>query len=675
MLSHDSQKAGAQETEAKKTRAIVCFVENNKDLIQQALALRQSWLHVQSPDTDMVVMGPPAALGRIPDDVVKIEQRGVADDPELFSYRYANSVACLNGVNAWQLDRYSHILRTDVDTFITPAWNRFYPDGFICGNGGYSNDDDVRLRIREIAAEFGLQHRGLINTGSTWYGPTPLLRRMAATTEMLMRYILLNCFRESEGAWPGWYRGVTSMYASEIAINHLAPSAQKSDALDCYSTSRNSVQEYPHIHCWHTDDKFSKHWFVSGRYREEDAENLNLDIIADYAMEMSFRSLPDLADTDAASPPEAGHSPPSIDPPAEATPGPDASSLLLIQSANRDDGAVTIEIASQILHSEQEARDEQIAMSEYHDLPTEAAVTDAGRRAFAAIKRRCQRVTAAREQCVDRLVAAFAKANVRMVILNDAALAHLVYSSPPPCPTADIDILVGTGDIERAVKIACALGYPIRFSRTSLFAGRMHHVPAASKLQSGFEVSLRIHWDAISSDSPGSLTLANLTAAPRPLPRPTGQTGLALDHTDMLRHLARRAFEPASRVSLKHLYELWRYSKVFGKEIDWGDIEKGFRHVNVALDLASSAFEEGQLQGGEDEQFQVPSDIGPAMMPLSAIARMPINARLNALFNPSDWWFHGFYGIPVGKSLLACRTIRHPLMLVRWFARRLVAGA
>jgi hypothetical protein len=289
------------EANAPKRRAIVCFVEDESRLLQQALALRQSWLYTQSPDTDLVIMGPSAALRKIPDDVVKIVQRVVADDPEWLYYRYANSMACLNGVNAWQLDSYSHLMMTDVDTFITPAWNRFYPDRFVCGNGAYSNDEEVCRKIQEISAELGYQHRGLVNTGSTWYGPTPLVRRMAAATEMVLRYILSRCFREEQGAWPGWYHGVSLLYAAEIVINHFAPDAEKSSTLDHASDSQNSIQEHAHIHCWHTDIRFSKHHFMDGLYlEEEETSNLNLDIIAHYAMEMSFRSLHDLAAANAA---------------------------------------------------------------------------------------------------------------------------------------------------------------------------------------------------------------------------------------------------------------------------------------------------------------------------------------------------------------------------------------
>ena len=275
-------------------RAIVCFVEDNAHLVQQTLALRHSWLHVQSPDTDLVVMGPRDVLARLPDDVVKIEQRVVADDPEWFGYRYINALASLNGAAGQQLERYAYILRADVDTFITPAWNTFYPTGFVCGQGGYSNDDDIRQKLRAIAADFGLVHRGLTNVGSSWYGPTALVRRVSALAEMLVRYILSRYFASDEGAWPGWYRGVTLLYASEIAVNHCVPEARKTELLDFFSTSRASTHDYPHIHCWHTDEKFSKHWFMSRRYTSEDAQNLDLDVIADYCMAMSFRSLDDL---------------------------------------------------------------------------------------------------------------------------------------------------------------------------------------------------------------------------------------------------------------------------------------------------------------------------------------------------------------------------------------------
>lgn len=274
-------------------RAIVCFVEGNRHLIQQTLALRLSWLDVRSPDTDLVVMGPEEILVKLPDDLVKIPQRPAADDPVWRNYRYVNSITSLNGPGAAQLESYTHLLRTDVDTFILPGWNDFYPQTFIWGRGGYSNDDEVRSRLREIASQYGLEHRGHTNVGSTWYGPTDVIRRAAAFSEMLTKHILTHYFASGEGKWPGWYAGVATLYAGEIAVNHCAPDGSRSILLDVDSTLREAITKYPHIHCWATDIKFSKHAFMGGRYTIEDTQNLDPTVVADYCMATSFRSLED----------------------------------------------------------------------------------------------------------------------------------------------------------------------------------------------------------------------------------------------------------------------------------------------------------------------------------------------------------------------------------------------
>jgi hypothetical protein len=275
-------------------RAIVCFVGDRPHLVQQALALRQSWLHARSPDTDLVMMGPGSALARMPGDVVRIEQPSVDDDPEWCGYRYADSVLCMNGVGAERLDRYTHVLRTDVDTFITPAWNDFRPSHFAFGHGGYSNDDDVRQRIRDIAARYGLVHRGLTNVNSTWYGPTDVVRRASAFNAMLMKHIVTDAFSEGRGTWPGWYWGVSLLYAGEIAVNHCAPDAQRSGQLDGPNTSQEPISRYAHLHCWHSDEKFSKHAFNDGRYTLADLRDLDIEVVRDYCMAMAFRSLGDL---------------------------------------------------------------------------------------------------------------------------------------------------------------------------------------------------------------------------------------------------------------------------------------------------------------------------------------------------------------------------------------------
>jgi hypothetical protein len=271
-------------------RAIVTFVEDKPHLIQQLLALRLSWLYTHSADTDLVVFGPQQVLARLPGDLVKIAQEPVADDPVWRNYRYINSLACLNGPGADQLDHYGRILRTDTDTFITPAWNSFSPATFTYGPGAYANNDDVQKKIRVLAETYGLAHRGKTNIGSSWYGPSAVVRRAAAVAELLTKHLLNHDFLSDAGQWPGWFRGVAIKYAGEVAVNHCAPDAQRSDLLDAPSDSTASVERYPHIHCWHTDQPFSKHIFMNGGYALSDAENLNMEIIRDYCMAFSHLS-------------------------------------------------------------------------------------------------------------------------------------------------------------------------------------------------------------------------------------------------------------------------------------------------------------------------------------------------------------------------------------------------
>jgi hypothetical protein len=85
------------------------------------------------------------------------------------------------------------------------------------------------------------------------------------------------------------------IYAGEIAVNHCAPEAQCSKLLEAHSTSAEPITRHAHIHCWHTDQKFSKHWFMSRRYTRQDSQDLDMSIIRDYCMALSFRSLDDLA--------------------------------------------------------------------------------------------------------------------------------------------------------------------------------------------------------------------------------------------------------------------------------------------------------------------------------------------------------------------------------------------
>ena len=100
---------------------------------------------------------------------------------------------------------------------------------------------------------------------------------------------------------------MATRYAGEIAVNHCAPDAQRSELLDAPSTSDEPITRYPHIHCWHTDQLFSKHAFMRGGYTREDIEDRDVSIIKHYCLAMSFLSREELAPSPG--PPDAGRVP------------------------------------------------------------------------------------------------------------------------------------------------------------------------------------------------------------------------------------------------------------------------------------------------------------------------------------------------------------------------------
>ena len=272
-------------------RAVVVFVEDNKHLLLQLGCLYTSLKYIQSNDTDLVVFGTKEALEKVPDDCIKVECEIASNPPEFLNYRFINSISCLVGEQADFLDDYDLILRTDADTFLTPAWNSFYPALYTVGAGGYVNDQETRNNLKRIAAQFNLRHQGLHNLGSTHYGDARLVREVCKLATTITAHILTEEFKDGEGQWPGWYSGVATMYACEIAANHYVDQIIKDGKrIDHGSASLESINNIPHIHCWHTDGMFSKFQFTAGNYDHLSTDQLNVNKIKDYCLFIALKS-------------------------------------------------------------------------------------------------------------------------------------------------------------------------------------------------------------------------------------------------------------------------------------------------------------------------------------------------------------------------------------------------
>lgn len=84
----------------------------------------------------------------------------------------------------------------------------------------------------------------------------------------MLKYILFDEFKDTEGEWPSWYKGVSSMYAIEIGTNFALVGAsfqRLPEQLD-HNSNGGNVNETAHIHCFHGFELFSKFKFMDGEY-------------------------------------------------------------------------------------------------------------------------------------------------------------------------------------------------------------------------------------------------------------------------------------------------------------------------------------------------------------------------------------------------------------------------
>lgn len=271
-------------------RAVVIFVEDKKRLLLQAACLYTSLKHIQSEDTELVIFGPKEALEKLPMDCIKVESEPASDPPEFLNYRVINSVTCLADEKANFLDDYDYILRTDCDTFLTPAWNSFYPERYTAGRGGYVNDNTVRSNLKRVAAKLNLRHQGHHNLGSTHYGQSALVRDVCKLATDVTAYLLTEEFKDDRGKWPSWFGGVSLLYGCEIAVNHLVDDISTEKVFDFGSSSSEAIGNHPHLHCWHSPHMFSKNRFAAGHYDHLSTEGLDLNIIKDYCLYIALKS-------------------------------------------------------------------------------------------------------------------------------------------------------------------------------------------------------------------------------------------------------------------------------------------------------------------------------------------------------------------------------------------------
>lgn len=213
------------------------------------------------------------------DDAYKFKLMGDSD------YAYINSWSHFADENSLKkILEYQYALRIDVDTFVSPNLLNIGigDDEVLTGTGGYIGGQETIDNLVRISKELNMNHRGIHNIGSTWFTAASTMVDLGLDALNCAQYLLQEEFSET-GEWPIWYAPVTTMYAGEIALNHSGLEITIDSRIDSSSATTTNIGDIYTIHCWHTDDDFSKHKYMQGNYQDTSTP-LNIESCRDYAL-------------------------------------------------------------------------------------------------------------------------------------------------------------------------------------------------------------------------------------------------------------------------------------------------------------------------------------------------------------------------------------------------------
>ena len=271
-----------------KDVAVVVYLDNEPKLQQEFRWLHKSWCYSGSNQTsDLIVFHHPE-VKELPKDVTEIPLEPLTTKERIWSgYPFINSVYHLTTPEAAGLTSYRYILRTDCDCFLTPSFPNLRPRLATFGIGMYAQIPAVVVRLARIAEKWGILYN-FNNVGSTFMMNSDLALKFSCLHMEYCHKLLADEFREGPGEWPGWFLGVLTMYAGNLAANAFFGTGLTLGGLDCHCMSQDRMcsTDY-HIHAWHTYDYFSKFTWHGYGYKDIDMSALDPRKISDYCLLMA----------------------------------------------------------------------------------------------------------------------------------------------------------------------------------------------------------------------------------------------------------------------------------------------------------------------------------------------------------------------------------------------------
>ncbi len=263
-------------------KAIVVYLDNNERNIEEFSWLYKTWmLNELYSEYDLLIYGSNSVKQYIPiNDKIIFKLLDSLSTKGSFweEYPFVNSFAMFNSKEerGWIIKNYDYILKTDCDVFLTKNLLGVSPEKLFIGSGAYMKEksEEVLNNLIDLSKKLNFKYRHINHIGASLLGRSDVVVPIVYSHFLVTKYII-HSFGSEKGIWPGWYRGVSSMYAIHLVINNFCDLFNlKLNVLDEFSGDKLITKDVYHIHAWHYLGYFSKHSWFNGEYQK-----LELDTI------------------------------------------------------------------------------------------------------------------------------------------------------------------------------------------------------------------------------------------------------------------------------------------------------------------------------------------------------------------------------------------------------------
>ena len=269
--------------------------------------------------------------------------------------------------------------------------------------------------------------------------------------------------------------------------------------------------------------------------------------------------------------------------------------------------------------------------------------------------------------------------DIDFCLLKGSALTSDIYDSPYERAMSDIDIMCSPENALLLYQKCLENG----FSATETIPTELvkhHHLPAVFQKIGQHSIYLEIHTHALSHDLKDQLHWQDIQDQFRTI-HIAETTFNILQHEVMLLQLCVHAFARDQVIKLSNIVDIFRYSIIHEKDIDWQKLALEYpqvilimRYARLLLELPSDVLP--QVKDLNLDGMKKFRGLGEGMLPLREFQNTEISTiqRFKMLFFPSPWWQCIFYRVEPSlekhkirlKTAFSVRYVLHPINIIYW---------